>query len=464
MPTACRRGVVLRYRRSGVSRCLALAQSGHTLVGWPRSELEIVQGTGYGIQEFIYQAGVVSVFVCDGALAVAERANSPTEKSDAHQESLFQGTDGVYQARPVPFFRPSRIVLAKGANTAQSRRALADRICDAYPDAEVVEAFGIPHNRIALGESDPLRLHSAGKRTLVLAEHKSAVRHSEEEGNTCPNYWHFSPYGFCPYGCDYCYLAGTQGIRFSPTVKVFLNLPEILDEIDRIARRIGEPTAFYLGKLQDGLALDPLTGYSRRLIAFFAGHPYARMTLLTKSAAVDNLLDLDHRKHSILSWTVNPPEIADTFEQNTPPVADRVAAMRRCADAGYPVRAVVMPIVPLPNWQEIYRSFLRSLLEQVGISRITLGSICSYPQAIRLMEMKLGKHNPVSTNLDGSRRKSADGRARFPHESRECTYRFLLRTIHQIRPRLDIGLCLEAPAMFDALEMRENVGRCNCVL
>jgi len=395
---------------------------------------------------------------------VDQEANSSAEKSEAQQRFLLPATAAVHQARPAPFFRPSRIVLAKGANTSRSRRGLADRICRVYPEAEVVEAFATPHNRIALGESDPLRLHGLGKRTLVLAEHNSAVRHSVEEGNTCPNYWHFSPYGFCPYGCDYCYLAGTQGVRFSPTVKVFLNLPEILGEIDRITKRIGEPTPFYLGKLQDGLALDPLTGYSRRLIVFFAEHRYARMTLLTKSANVENLLDLDHREHSILSWTVNPPEIASTFERNTPPVADRMAAMRRCADAGYPVRAVVMPIVPLPNWQEIYRSFLRSLLEQVGISRITLGSICSYPQAIRLMEMKLGKDNPISTNLDGSRRQCADGRARFPQESRERTYRFLLRTIRQIRPRLDIGLCLEAPATLDALKMRENVGRCNCVL
>ena len=157
-------------------------------------------------------------------------------------------------------FAPARIVLAKGSNTSSARRGFAERICAVYPQAEVVEAFDRPHNRIDLGETDPLRLHSAGKRTLVLAEHNSAVRYSAEEGNSCPNYWHFSPYGFCPYGCAYCYLAGAQGVRFSPTVKIFLNLPEILAEVNRIARKIGEPTAFYLGKLQDALALDPLTG------------------------------------------------------------------------------------------------------------------------------------------------------------------------------------------------------------
>jgi spore photoproduct lyase len=51
--------------------------------------------------------------------------------------------------------------------------------------------------------------------------------------------------------------------------------------------------------------------------------------------------------------------------------------MRRCAQAGYPVRAVVMPIIPVADWQETYGRFLVTLLESVPLSRITLGSICS---------------------------------------------------------------------------------------
>ncbi len=159
----------------------------------------------------------------------------------------------THRPRKAAGFLPARIVVAKGSNTTAARRRLAQSICAVYPEAKVVEDFGTPHNRVDLGQSDPLGLHEEGKRTLVLAEHNSAVRQSTEEKNSCPNYWHFSPYGFCPFGCAYCYLAGTQGIRFSPTVKVFPNLPEILAEVDRKAHRLGQPTAFYLGKLQDGL-------------------------------------------------------------------------------------------------------------------------------------------------------------------------------------------------------------------
>src|SRR4030067_472112 len=114
-----------------------------------------------------------------------------------------------YLPRPAPLFRPSRIVLAKGSTGTEGRRRLAERICAADPGAGGGEAFAAPHNRVDRGEPAPLRLHERGKQTLVLGEHRSAVRFSDEGGNACPNNWHFSPYGFCPYGCHYCYLAGT---------------------------------------------------------------------------------------------------------------------------------------------------------------------------------------------------------------------------------------------------------------
>ena len=85
------------------------------------------------------------------------------------------------------------------------------------------------------------------------------------------------------------------------------------------------------GQLQDGLALEPLSGYARAMIPFFAHHPYARVVVLTKSADVENLLDLGHAGRTILSWTVNAPEVVEHFERNTPNVMARLEAMRRCA-------------------------------------------------------------------------------------------------------------------------------------
>ena len=380
------------------------------------------------------------------------------------QRTLLDDEADAYEPRPVPRFEPRQIILAKGSLGTRSRKRLVEKVCAVYSEAEVVEDLATPHNQIDLGEADLLERHRLGKQTLVFGEHRTAVRQSEEAGNTCPNYTHFSVYGFCPYACHYCYLAGTPGIWRSPTVKIFVNLPEILAAIEKAAARLDRPTAFYHGKLQDGLALDPLSGYSRRLVPFFARHPHARMTLLTKSADVENLLDLDHRGRSILSWTDNPPELVRALERNTPPVAERIEAMCRVSEAGYPVRAVVMPILPLDDWRSSYARFLEDLLARVRLERITLGSICSYPMAVRLMEGKLGRGNLVSRTLEHPRRKHVDGRARFPEPTRVEAYRFLIDTIRRLEPELEIGLCLEDPGMFERLGMQESVGRCNCVI
>jgi spore photoproduct lyase len=358
----------------------------------------------------------------------------------------------------------SRIYLAKGSVSTPERRQFVERICRVYPEATVNECLDVPHNRIELNETDSLTLHQVGKKTLVFGELKSAVRFSQEEGNTCPNYWHFSPYGFCPYGCRYCYLAGTQGVKFSPTVKIYVNLPEMLDEIDRIARCLKEPTPFYIGKLQDPMALDPLTAYSNILIPSFVEHPYARLTLLTKSANIDRLLELEHGKHTILSWCVNPPDICEIFEENVPSMDERLEAMRRVASAGYPLRAVMMPIIPVEGWQYIYTKFTRRILEAVPIQRLTLGGICIYRGARKLMERKIGPNNPISSNIENLPQKMGDGRARYSRALRRELYSIIIKAAQSIKPELELALCLEERELWQTVGLEENIGRCNCVL
>ena len=143
-----------------------------------------------------------------------------------------------YEPTRPAHFEVERIYLARGSLATPERKRFVERICALYPEAPVEERLDTPHNRLRLGGRDPLGLHRTGKHTLVFGELESAVRFSEEKENACPNYWHFSPYGFCPYGCRYCYLAGTPGVKFSPSVKIYVNLPEMLLEIDRIARGI----------------------------------------------------------------------------------------------------------------------------------------------------------------------------------------------------------------------------------
>jgi len=369
-----------------------------------------------------------------------------------------------YESVRPAYFEVARIYLARGSIATPERKRFVERICDLYPEARVEERLDTPHNRLRLGGRDPLGLHQAGKHTLVFGELESAVRFAQEKGNACPNYWHFSPYGFCPYGCRYCYLAGTPGVKFSPSVKIYVNLPEMLLEIDRIAQRQLRPTAFYLGKLQDSLALDPLTAYSTVLVPFFAEHPWARLTLLTKSAQVDRLLDLEHRGHSILSWSVNPTEVSAMFEENVPSIDERLQAMHRVAERGYPVRAIIMPIVPVDGWAASYVAFTKRLLEAVPIRRLTLGGLCIYRSARELMERKMGTRNGISENIDRASSIAGDGRARYSRSLRHEVYSLIIESARRLRPDLEIALCLEEQTLWESTGLVANIGRCNCRL
>jgi spore photoproduct lyase len=136
-------------------------------------------------------------------------------------------------SRRVSFFTPHTIILAKGSMTDAFRRRFVSDICNTYPEATIQEAPNIPHSKVRIEGRTLMARHQRGKQTLVLGELRNSVRFSEEMGNSCPHYWHFSPYGFCPYNCLYCYLAGTMGVKFSPSVKVFVNIYKMLDRIDR---------------------------------------------------------------------------------------------------------------------------------------------------------------------------------------------------------------------------------------
>ena len=387
-----------------------------------------------------------------------------TEELHLVRQGLPISLPNCYEPARSAHFEVSRICLAKGSLSTPERRRFVERICDLYSEVPLEKHLDTPHNLLNLGGRDPLALHRAGKHTLVFGELESAVRFAQEEGNACPNYWHFSPYGFCPYGCKYCYLAGTPGVKFSPSVKIYVNLPEMLAEIDRIAGRLETPTAFYLGKLQDSLALDPLTAYSTVLMPFFAQHPWARLTLLTKSAHVDRLLDLEHRGHTILSWSVNPPEVSAIFEENVPSIDERLHAMRLVAERGYPVRAIMMPIIPIDGWAASYAAFTKRLLEAAPIRRLTLGGICIYRSARDLMERKMGMGNRVSECIDSTSPKAGDGRARYSPDLRHEVYSLIIEAARGLRPDLEIALCLEERALWEGTGLLASIGRCNCRL
>jgi spore photoproduct lyase len=186
--------------------------------------------------------------------------------------------------------------------------------------------------------------------------------------------WQFHLAQGCPAHCQYCYLAGS--LQGPPTVRVYANLPRILDNL---AAYVGRPTgrraadewgadagctSFEASCYTDPLGIEHLTGALAESVAFFgtdARMRRARLRWTTKfstPAAVAPLLDLPHGGRTRARVSVNADLVARRFEGGTAPVAERLAGAAALAGAGYPIGLVVAPIMPVDGWRDAYAALL----------------------------------------------------------------------------------------------------------
>jgi len=156
--------------------------------------------------------------------------------------------------------------------------------------------------------------------------------------------------------------------------------------------------------------------------------------------------------------------VCTIFEENAPSIEERLEAMRRAVQQSYPIRAVMMPIVPIEGWQDVYVAFTQRLLETVPIQRLTLGGVCIYQGARRLMERKMGLGNAISANIDDDCQRAGDGRSRYTKLLRHEVYSLIIQTARHIRPDLGLALCLEERALWQSTGLEQRLGQCNCVL
>ena len=174
--------------------------------------------------------------------------------------------------------------------------------------------------------------------------------------------WRFDLAEGCPAHCSYCYLAGS--LKGPPIVRVYANPTAILGGLaaglgagavtSRSAARAAEGTTFECSCYTDPLALEHLTGHLARAITHFgAWEAPVQLRFTTKFDAVEPLLGLAHHGRTRIRFSVNAAGAA-RHEGGAPRVPDRLRALRRMAEAGYPIGLTVAPILRLPDWEAEY--------------------------------------------------------------------------------------------------------------
>jgi spore photoproduct lyase len=272
---------------------------------------------------------------------------------------------GDRSARP---WRPKHVLVTPSALERAHGRAMVERM----------EALGIPVDRLP---SDRLPLERDASARGYYGEAKSTMAVVVAPPSKlrlqpiAPSAdWRVDLAEGCPAHCSYCYLAGS--LKGPPITRVYANLDEIVDVLpnhlglgvvtSRNAARVGEGTTFEASCYTDPLAIEHLTGSLSSLISWFGQwEADVQLRFTTKFTAVEPLLGLDHRGRTRMRGSLNPAEFA-RFEGGTSPVRERLRALRRMADAGYPIGLTIAPIIAAEGWQDAYDGLISDVAVMLG--------------------------------------------------------------------------------------------------
>lgn len=332
--------------------------------------------------------------------------------------------------------------------------------------------------------------------TIFLSKRKTHLIkwawHGDEE-TFCPPTWADIAIGSgaCGYGCRSCFLMLTWRAMRDPLMPVVYDNG---DDFERVVRRWlvarawdveGKGNRARTPKDAIGLGIDRAdsllwegaTGHARRLIPLFTApetNPLANpLILLTKSANTHYLGEIpDSALHRVdgrvpnvaVTMSLNPEPIADlwegkfpdTMQRITPPIGERLEALRAAQDMGFEVRARIDPIMTPVGWREMYADFFADMA-RIGLrpTMLTLGSHREKMPQLDTFREKWGLpamewEAPKTRGREGTHVHMA-GREEVYRDVRDIIIRACAGTGHSPW----ISLCKETH------EVRRDVGLCN---
>ena len=190
--------------------------------------------------------------------------------------------------------------------------------------------------------------------------------------------------------------------------------------------------------------------FAEKAVEFFAQLPNAILELKTKSTEIDLLLNLDHKGHTVLAWTLNPQEIITGNELKTAPLTSRLKAAARAVEAGYKLAFHLDPILSHPEWQTLYGSLIDELYSRVPadmIAWISMGTL-RYPPS---MKEKLIAYYPNNTLPYAEMIRGTDRKMRYARPIRLPMYRFIYDKLTRHSHPPFVYFCMENRAIWESV-------------
>lgn len=193
-------------------------------------------------------------------------------------------------------------------------------------------------------EKDPTQRHIEPKRLLNPASgYLTGYSHT------------LNPYAGCRFACSYCYVrkmpvALFRGLEWGSWVDVKREAGLLLRKELVREKRKGPVTVFMSSATDPYQPIEHKERVTRSLLAAMADEPPDFLFVQTRSPLVvrdvDLFVKLKDRIRISMTVETDLEDVRKAFAPSAPPIAARLAALRKLADAGLPVQAAVAPVLP----------------------------------------------------------------------------------------------------------------------
>jgi len=259
-------------------------------------------------------------------------------------------------------------------------------------------------------------------------------------GMICCGYWVINTMMHCPMDCHYCIL---QTYLSVPTLTIYVNEETVKNEIRaRLLSHPGHICRFGTGELGDSLVHDAFTGFSRRMVPFFAATENGILELKTKTANIQNLIGMNPKGHTVVSWSLNPETLIKELEPMTASLSQRLEAARQCQRSGYWIGLHFDPVIWFDGWEKAYSDLFAKLSHTLDPQRIIWISMAGFRYTSGQKDM-IVRRFPDSRLFLGEFFRNEDGKFRYLQHRRIQLYRKLLQWIRDWDPSLFVYYCME---------------------
>jgi spore photoproduct lyase len=250
--------------------------------------------------------------------------------------------------------------------------------------------------------------------------------------------FYFSHMLNCAYDCRYCFL---QGMYQSAHYVVFVNFEDFEAGIDaRLQESPDTDAYFFSGYDCDSLVFESMTQFARHFVPFFADRPRAWLELRTKSVQLGELLDMPVVPNVVIAFSMTPQPLADALEHGVPPVARRIAAMRRLAERGWQLGLRFDPLIHHRAFRHLYTQLFEDIFSAVPeacIHSVSLGPM-RFPKAMFDTIARLYPDEPLFASSFAQR----NGMISYGSDVEKSMHEFCIGALAQHVPQARLFACL----------------------